>query len=129
MIIEWKDSMSVGHDGIDTQHKRLVEFINELGAAMQRGEGSIKVGKIINNMASYTISHFEFEEELMHKVGYPKFEEHQAKHEFLVRKVNDARLTFERGGEVNSKTLLNFLTKWLFEHIMKSDMDYSSYLK
>lgn len=38
-IIQWNDSLPVGVDAMDLQHKKLVNLINQLFDAMKEGKG------------------------------------------------------------------------------------------
>jgi hemerythrin len=51
-LIEWTDNLSVNIDEIDTQHKKLVGFINELHLAMKGRKAKDVLGKIIEEFNS-----------------------------------------------------------------------------
>ncbi|MCC6132451.1 MAG: hemerythrin, partial [Acidobacteria bacterium] len=54
-LITWSDELSVGVSAFDNQHKRLVALINELHDAMSAGKGSKVLGKILSELADYTV--------------------------------------------------------------------------
>jgi len=127
-LITWSDRYSVGIARIDAQHRRLVDLINDLHAAMLAGEGSSELGKILDRLSGYAVSHFATEETLMKKFGYPDYERHKAEHDRLMAQVrllleksrtNKAELTHE---------VMTFLQRWLIGHIVNVDKRYTAHL-
>jgi len=127
-LITWSDRYSVGIARIDAQHQRLVELINELHAAMLAGAGRQVVGKTVDGLVAYTVSHFTGEEGLLKSAAYPNLEQHKAEHTKLLEQVRrlkektqapDAALTLEVSG---------FLQHWLIDHISNVDKKYSAHL-
>ena len=70
-LIDWSESMSVGIPGIDEQHKKLVQMINELHEAMKARKAADVMGKILDELIRYTTTHFGFEEKLMQQQKQP----------------------------------------------------------
>ena len=63
--VSWSSQYSVGIATIDSEHQKLIALINDLHAAMKEG-GEAAMGKILDGLAAYTVSHFANEEKLMH---------------------------------------------------------------
>ncbi|MEW8014522.1 MAG: bacteriohemerythrin [Candidatus Sedimenticola endophacoides] len=74
--LEWSNSLDTGISVIDEQHKRIVDYINELHDAQQTLDKR-RVGEVIDELVDYTVSHFAFEESLMEQAGYPFLEAHK----------------------------------------------------
>jgi len=127
-IITWDATMSVGNAKIDRQHQELVRIINQLGDAMQQGNANQVIGKIIDELVTYTVFHFGEEERMFAATAYPHTDAHKDKHRFLVDKVQQVKTDFAAGKVAIGVPLLHFLREWLVEHIMKTDKTYSSYL-
>ncbi len=121
---KWDPSLSVGIAVIDSQHRRIVEYINELESALQRNDQT-SVGPVIEQMIDYTITHFAFEEALMERAGYKLFNEHRAVHESFTRLMQDYKKRFARGDDV-TRQLLSDLRIWLTNHIKRDDKDYAA---
>lgn len=117
----WNNSLNTGHAQIDTDHKKLVAYINELYDAMKSGKGKEACGKIIDNLASYTKTHFDMEERLMASAKYQLSADHKKEHDALVKEVLDFKAKFDAGAITLSLPLLNFLKDWLTKHIQGSD--------
>ncbi|WP_339133036.1 MAG: bacteriohemerythrin [Candidatus Electrothrix sp. GW3-4] len=126
-LIKWNDSFSVNVAKIDEEHKRLVEMVNELTDAMKAGHGKDVLAEILNGLISYTASHFQREERYFQQVRYPHAVEHKKEHVAFVQKVTEFKEEFDAGRATVSVQVLQFLSKWLQNHIKGSDQKYSSY--
>lgn len=128
-LIEWSNKYSIGIDSIDEQHKELIALINKLNIAMAHGEAASVVASIFEGLANYTKVHFAYEEALFKKHGYPQSTEHLKEHQQLIKRVEQFKFEFEQdlSGAV-SLELIQFMTHWLLDHILKSDRDYSPFL-
>ena len=127
-LITWSDELSVGVSAFDNQHKRLVALINELHDAMSAGKGSKVLGKILSELADYTVYHFKAEEAVFETYGYPGLGSHRDSHGELTRQVLDFKDQFEAGKAVLSMELMKFLTDWLTNHILDTDKAYTAFL-
>jgi hemerythrin len=125
----WKDEYSVQLQEIDTQHKRLVQMVNDLQDAMASGQGRAVLGRILDELISYTRTHFAAEERIMQQCGYPDLSQHQEEHRDLATKVSAFRNEFQAGRAAITVQLMQFLKNWLTSHIMGSDQRYSPYLR
>ncbi|MCW9024952.1 MAG: bacteriohemerythrin [Gammaproteobacteria bacterium] len=124
---EWSDALSVGVEEIDRQHKRIIEYINQLDKAIyDRNPGPIT--EIIKGLTNYTLVHFEFEEDLMHKIEYPLLDEHSKTHTSFKNRMTDYQQRFDAGEDISRK-LLTDLRIWLTNHIKKDDQDYAPLLR
>ncbi|GAB4177975.1 MAG: bacteriohemerythrin [Calditrichia bacterium] len=128
-LIEWNDTLSVKVHEIDLQHKKLVALINELNDAMRQGKGKEVVGKIINDLINYTLTHFQTEEKYFDRFDYPETESHKKEHANFVSKVSEFQDKFEKGSFSLSIEVLNFLSNWLRSHIKGTDMKYSQFFR
>lgn len=66
-MMTWTDALSVNIKEIDDQHKKLVNMVNQLHAAMLKGEGKTVVGPILAELTANTVYHFSIEEGYMNK--------------------------------------------------------------
>lgn len=129
-LLEWTSELSVGIDSIDEQHKKLVNMINALNDAMLVGESTDLLQKIFTGLAAYTQKHFAYEENMFAEYGYPDAVEHNRQHIELINQVVELKNKFrENPQETLSADLLLFLKRWLINHIMKTDKEYSAFLQ
>lgn len=119
----WDPSLSVGIDIIDGQHRRIVEYINDLYVAKLEGDQA-KVTQVLLGLIDYTRTHFTFEEELMRQAGYPLSAEHKKVHDSFVGLIGRYAEAHVSGIDVTRK-LMSELQIWLTNHIKNDDRDYA----
>jgi hemerythrin len=128
-LLEWNENLSVGVPSIDAQHKKLVGMLNELYDAMQAGKSQAVLGKVLKELADYTVYHFQYEESLLAQTGYRASPEHKREHDELTKLVQEVSQKYEAGATpALSEEVLNFLRRWLFIHITGSDRKFGPYL-
>jgi hemerythrin-like metal-binding protein len=124
--VTWKDFYSVGDPSIDAQHKQILETINELYEAMQKGKDRAVLKPILDRLLQYTLAHFKHEEQVMLEHEYPNSAQHKALHDKIRQKTTDLR---EQAYLVTGQDLLRFLKEWWVGHIQGQDKNYSPYLE
>lgn len=124
----WTDQLNVGIEVIDQQHRRIVEYINQLDDARSNNYSREEIGFLVNELVDYTISHFGFEESLQEEAGYPFLKAHQKVHELFTKRVADFQTRYNNGEDV-TKGLNSLLVTWLFNHIKRDDNDYVETVK
>lgn len=124
-FMDWEEKYSVKNTLLDTQHKKLVGFINQLHDAMKRGKGKDEVGSILNSLASYTKSHFATEENYLKSIHYSELATHKVIHQNLIKQVEQLISEVDNNKLLVVTDTMNFLKNWLADHIMKEDMKYS----
>lgn len=124
----WTEQLNVGIDVIDQQHRKLVDFINQLDDARTCGASQKVIGKLINDLVDYMIYHFGFEETLQEKVGYPYIKAHQKMHVQIAKRVDELQARFNVGVDV-SQDIDNLVGTWLFDHLKHDDKDYVKSVK
>lgn len=124
-LIEWSDSLSVGIQEIDEQHKVLVDLLNKLHDAIIHMHGNDAAKEILGQLYEYTKIHFAVEESLMRILGYPDYDEHKEHHELLIKQVQQLSNKLDKEGHSISFELLHFLKMWLTKHIMEEDKLYT----
>ncbi len=121
-FMQWTPDLETGIKVIDDQHKRIIEYINELDHANQTGSKQ-ETSHALEGLLDYTVTHFEFEEELQAKAGYPFLKAHQRVHEIFMKRVATFRDRANKGEDVTAE-LLSMLKIWLSSHIKGDDRDY-----
>ena len=126
-FVEWDDTLSVGIEEIDEQHKVLVDLVNKMHEAIHQRHGSDVVISILSDLAEYTRIHFAVEESLMRILNYPDYDNHKQVHEELLHTVADLQEKVASGKKSIGFELMHFLKTWLVKHIMEEDMQYSGF--
>ncbi|MDP2134170.1 MAG: bacteriohemerythrin [Sulfuritalea sp.] len=126
-LVSWTPDLSVGIEALDTQHRRIVDYINDLHEAGLRKDRDA-IGHVLDELMEYTVSHFSFEEAMMEQAGYDFFGPHKKVHELFTRRIAEYRHRFALGEDV-AVEIQGTLVKWLMNHIKREDMNYSAALR
>ncbi|MBI3754488.1 MAG: hemerythrin family protein [Deltaproteobacteria bacterium] len=131
MPIEWNNDLCVGVDVIDNQHKELLRRINALLDACSQGKGKDEVGRVIKFLEDYITVHFNAEEAIQKKNGYPDYETHKGLHDEFRKNFSELKKRFEN--EVVGLYLVLLTNRtvvdWLINHIGRIDKALGSFLK
>lgn len=129
VFVQWNDAYKIGHELIDSQHKRILEKINDIHDYVY-GQKDIKVKEHLNFLLEYTQHHLNFEDEFMDKFHYPDLERHKSIHyEFkkktieLIYKYHQSEFTFD-----DVTNMLIFLKNWWINHILVVDKNFIPFL-
>ncbi len=123
----WDNRLDIGDKEINRQHRRLVDMANDIYRLHQQGQGGKAVERIISALASYTVTHFAYEERIFALQNYPNQAQHVEEHRRLVEKVLAFKQRIDRGDDVGGE-LLEFIKSWLIQHIQGSDKAYVPWL-
>ena len=124
ILMPWTSQLATGVRFVDEQHRKLVDMINDLYKAMKSGQGKAVIEKLLDDLANYTVYHFDAEEKIFHKLHYAETSGHIKIHEELKAKVISFINRYKTGSENISMDLMNFLKDWLENHICKTDKRY-----
>ena len=120
-----KDCLT-GIEQIDEEHRRLFSMINEGMELIHQHEGVVlaMVKSLIVQLKEYAATHFAHEEEYMEKTGDAELARQKREHEqftqYLIRQ--DETVLNEENVREKAEELLQFLAKWLYRHILGSDL-------
>jgi hemerythrin len=127
-LVVWTDKLSVGVKSIDEQHTVLFDTINDLHAAMMKGQARAIIGELLCRLLVYTRNHFSAEEEMMDRAQYAGLSLHKVLHRNLTKKVEDFAARYKKGEITLSQDVSEFLSDWLKTHIQNEDQAYGPWL-
>lgn len=122
--ITWGPQLETGIGVIDRQHQHWVDLFNELSAAVEQGRGEAEVGKTLDALLDYSVSHFRTEEGLMARHGYDDLERHRAEHKIFTDQIRIFKERVELAQWSLSLEVLEYLRDWLVEHVTATDRGY-----
>lgn len=128
-FLSWRMDYEVGVKQIDSEHQTLFNIINEFHDNYARGDFNKKTPYLLNALVAYTEEHFQHEEKLMSENDYPLFDKHSEQHSDLVTSIFTINERLENDPAKASAETMQFVKKWLCDHILKNDMDFADYLK
>lgn len=122
---EWTPDLELGIEVIDAQHRRIVDYINDLTDAVDN-ENVETVFDVMACLRDYTLDHFTFEEQLMEKAGYGLLKPHHLLHQRFEDKVIHMTDDLTSGSDPFSVAIRarHSLKTWLIQHISHEDQDY-----
>jgi len=131
--LEWSKEMSVGSDELDHQHQTLFSLYNNLLVVLSNGVANKVFGLsdgVLQGLVEYVNIHFNYEENLIEKAGYPDLASHKAQHEIYIRKILEAQVGLNKDSDIAEwDSLCQFLSDWLVGHVMGTDRLYAPYLR
>jgi hemerythrin len=125
--LHWSSDLDTGIDVIDKQHRRIVDYLNELNVANENGDQTV-TNHVLGELVDYTLTHFAFEEELQERANYPFLKAHKRVHEIFTRRVGEFQKRAATGENV-APEILSMLKIWLVNHIKGDDADYAESIK
>ncbi len=128
-MVEITETFELESELLDTDHRRLVEMVNEIVALIDSGETENCKSKVIE-FVKFTKSHFGREEQLLAKVGYPNVDKHRKHHKQLDRKMEHI-LEFAgmvAANEMARESLKKELVYFVMDDVITTDLDFKSFV-
>ncbi len=85
--------------------------------------------RYLEELSSYANYHFGAEENMFLQSEYPETENHICRHEEFRKNIGGLKDLVDRKEIVEGAELLEYLTSWFVDHIVKTDMRMTPYLK
>lgn len=131
MALAWDDSLLLGLDEVDRQHRSIYEQFARMSEAVQEGSPEDMLQEMIVFLSEYAQFHFATEEKIMADFEYPKLDEQRREHADFSRTVEDFRARLEQEGvshemaiDMNGK-----LFRWVALHIRNHDREMVDFVK
>ena len=121
-MVNWDESLSVGVEAIDEQHRNLFNLINRLEGVGELSTAETEV--TIDALLDYAQIHFQTEEEFFYRYNYAEKEAHEQEHAAFINTVIGFSKEYERKHQLSADEIHTFLIDWLTRHIKGSDMKF-----
>jgi hemerythrin len=124
-----RDELEVGVSHLDAQHRRLVELLVGMQAALIEKQPAKELRRLAAALTLHARIHFSDEEMIMEGAAYPGL----AKHREMHREFTDGilrlqtKLRFRRTEQFAE--LLNFEREWIARHLDEQDGQFSLWLQ
>ncbi len=123
--IDWNDSMSVGHHLMDSQHRKVIELINDcIVIASEECFDQAQFMKILQELCRYAEVHFDDEERLLQQCEFEFIKAQMASHA-IYRNRTEEFLDGDHSLEA-LKDVVKYLSFWWMHHIQVEDMAYKA---
>ncbi len=131
MGIQWRNSLSIGVEAIDNQHKELLARFDKLLSACQAGHGVEELSNVLSFLEEYVRIHFNDEEALQKLHRYPEYDAHRTEHLYFIEQLKKLRNEIHGAGASSHHVVEtnNMLLKWLLNHISIEDVKIGAFIK
>ncbi|MBD5520306.1 MAG: hemerythrin family protein [Lachnospiraceae bacterium] len=127
-MFEFTDDCRTGIEEIDAEHQYLFKLLNKayvLATTDYQNDYYQQLKELFTKLDNYAEAHFAHEEEYMMKIRDPELILQRSQHAFFREKV--LAFDFENIDDIEDQQrvlveLVNFLSKWLYRHILSSDI-------
>lgn len=125
-MVKFTDDCLIGVDQIDEEHRGLFQLIGEIHDLLANqilDDKHDQIREMIARLETYADEHFRHEEEYMEQINHPELELQKNQHLEFNSKVSE--LDAIMGGHNQDELLadlLAYLVKWLYKHILGSDL-------
>ncbi|BCS53974.1 bacteriohemerythrin [Geobacter sp. SVR] len=131
MSLAWDDTLTLGIDEIDSQHRELFDRFNALSQSFANGDRTHGLRDLLDYVNTYLKDHFPVEEEIMERHNYPKLQEHRNLHVDFLNEIKDLEAKINREGETHTLSLVVYkkLLQWMIRHIKNYDREMVVFIK
>ena len=126
--LEWHESYESGHAVIDMQHKILFKIANNLLAEVASPQDDNQCLTIIDELLLEIGIHFQTEETVMKRAGYPSTENHRAIHSELLNKAQSLSDKFQNKQLEVAEVIQFLVIDVVFDHLLREDKKFFPYL-
>lgn len=134
-LFAFTDKYKTGIELVDDEHRRLFEIIDQTYTLIHDDFAHDKYDQIMHlleQLKDYTEFHFNDEEELMERIGYPDINSQKKAHSAFIEKLVNIDIHDLDAMDDNQQQylldLVNFLVTWLSNHILGADKKIGKYM-
>jgi methyl-accepting chemotaxis protein/hemerythrin len=109
------------------QHQALIATFYKLFYVLYQQDPGNSVNQVMGELEDYAFHHFQEEENLFSKYGYPESEEHVAEHDEFRKKIAELSEKIKENRQKASVELLGYLKDWVENHVEGTDKKYSEF--
>lgn len=138
-FLVWNEEYSIGHTGLDAEHRQLVDMINQVCAVEQAGGVADELTPLLEALVILAVEHFKHENTLLRELswlavplqeGHPAIKsvisasaanEHCAEHARALLQLQSINRASDCIGNANQSPLGKTLIDWFTEHTLGHD--------
>ncbi len=124
-MYEFTDDCLIHIDEIDNEHRQLFSLLNESIAMVAETDDVTAISNnLVTKLKDYALNHFAHEEAYMESIHDPELRLQKREHAAFAEKINSFALdtTSKEAARESLNELLRYLVRWLYRHILSSDM-------
>lgn len=124
----WNHASVVGVQAMDDQHGILMDSLNELRVQAARGSSRDHLHRQLERLVEFTGMHFDCEERLLERHGFPDVESHRSEHRRMLHLIRAGADRASSGGTEELHSVLNLMRASFAEHVEGLDTRYGTWL-
>lgn len=136
----WQEAYAVGHLGLDLEHRRLVELINDISNLRAEADGSQRLSDLSNAFYLASVEHFRHENSVMRDlivgaylmpgagagvrhmaISEAAINDHCAEHAQALIQLESTLQAFFAGRDRDGPILACALRSWFLDHVINHD--------
>ena len=123
-MVEWYDRFNVNISILDEEHKKFFDLIYKTTKEESFSNNPKGALEVLDEMTEYALEHFKTEENYMEKFHFTGYQSHKNEHIDFVNTTTDYKNRAAGGDDQVISEILEYLLKWLVNHIQVTDRKY-----
>jgi hemerythrin-like metal-binding protein len=128
IAMQWKECYSVGDLALDADHRLLIQFVDRIETARNTEES---IEQLMSELVGYARDHFEREEVRMKVIDYSGLADQVREHTDFMKWLDRTLTAYHMEPDQRSglaDTVTEYLSSWLENHFLGTDMKYRDHL-
>lgn len=124
-MYKFTEDCMTGIAEIDEEHRQLFDMMNQAIQLLQEQEDiTSETEGLIQSLLEYAAKHFSHEEDYMESIQDPELPRQKREHQAFREKMEEmsAAKTGATNGKAVMQELMEYLSRWLYHHILGSDI-------
>eukprot|EP01012_Entosiphon_sulcatum_P009248 TRINITY_DN15154_c1_g1_i2.p1 TRINITY_DN15154_c1_g1~~TRINITY_DN15154_c1_g1_i2.p1 ORF type:complete len:346 (-),score=76.23 TRINITY_DN15154_c1_g1_i2:509-1546(-) len=129
----WRPEYATHIQLLDEHHRQLFKTASEFfflarSSTESHAEIMKKSGRLLKRLLQFVLYHFQAEENLMNRTGYPEVRQHMYFHQEYVRRCLVFEQQYAEGAFQVDESVLETLHYWLIVHVGHSDRHFGDWI-
>jgi hemerythrin-like metal-binding protein len=128
MIITWSNTLSVGHESIDQEHKHVLDTMARIYLVELDKKSDEEVIQLFGELIDLIVDHFHSEETVMRANRYPDADDHSKLHGEFFSRITSILYLLETGSDRVAGELIRCVEDWASHHILVHDKKFIDFI-
>ena len=125
-MLAWDaERYSVGDPRLDSDHKKIINYVSQITALWSAESPSAEVMGKIQEMEQFLLEHYQLEEELLEKFERETLRQQQNSHREFLNTLS--KIDTEEG--MTLEQAVDYLQHWWQDHIINQDREFRRYFE
>ena len=120
-LIKWQENYRTGIQGVDHEHRLLIEEVNRVYDMIDEGADKSQVIDSLGDIYGSIAAHFALEEQMMKTHRYDQYREHKNDHDRLLDEIRELTEDFEASETLDDAAFKKRLNDWFSLHFSTFD--------